>query len=718
MSLAKRNEPASVPERIAGLRNLAYNLWWSWHPEAQALFQNMDPDLWERVYHNPVDFLVEVDEKTITAALTPDFVRTYDDVMTAFDAYMHPEQTWFSQTYPDRPDYTVAYFSPEFGLHESLPIYSGGLGILAGDHCKEASDLGLPLVGVGFLYPQGYFVQRITSDGTQEAIYTRMNFADVPALPAITPEGKPVLIRVELPGRTVFAMVWRVQVGRVPVFLLDTDIEPNALADRELSARLYGGDQEIRIAQEIVLGVGGVRALRAMGIRPDVWHMNEGHSAFLILERLRESMRGGMSPREAQEMVRSSTVFTTHTPVPAGNDAFPYDLVERYFWQQWIEFGMSREEFLEMARQDLPWGVRFSMTVLALRMSARRNGVSRIHGATSRRMWNFVWPDLQRDDVPIGSVTNGVHTSTWVAPEMAQLYNEYLGPDWVSRLDAPATWAPAATLPDQVLWKTRLELKQKLIAFMRQRVAEQRKRNGESQDRVEAARALLDPDALTIGFARRFATYKRATLLFRDVERFRRLVSQPGRPVQFIFAGKAHPNDEPGKNLIRDIVRLSNDPLLGAHVVFLEEYDMRVARSLVQGVDAWLNNPRKPNEASGTSGQKAALNGVPNASVLDGWWAEAFDGGNGWAIADSDDVNNPEAQDQADSEALYATFENGVIPLFYQRSLGAEDDHLPHGWLAVVKATIRTIPPVFNTRRMMKEYITQMYLPVTEASMP
>lgn len=709
----KRITHSPLPVRIDGLELLAYNLWWSWHPQAQALFSAIDPALWQETYHNPVRFLAHADSKTLRAALTPSFLASYDNVMADLETYMHPTQTWFSHTFPETIDHTIAYFSPEFGLHESLPIYSGGLGILAGDHCKEASDLGIPLVAVGFLYPQGYFRQVITADGTQEAIYNKLRFADVPARAALTPDGRPVMIRVELPGRTVYAMVWHIQVGRVSVYLMDTDVEPNAPADRDLSARLYGGDHEMRVSQEMMLGIGGVRMLRALGIEPAVWHMNEGHSAFLTLERLRELVRKGVSPVQARETVRNSTVFTTHTPVPAGNDAFPFEMMEKYFWQQWIEFGMTREEFLDLARHDLPWGPRFSMTVLALRLASRYNGVSHIHGGVSRNMWRFIWHNRPVEQVPIGAITNGIHTSTWIAPEMADLYGQYLGPRWVDALDDPRTWDAVAQIPDQMLWKTRCELKQHLISFVRESVTAQYKRQGAAAPDIEAARTLLDPDALTIGFARRFATYKRATLLFRDIERLRRLVNQPGRPVQFIFAGKAHPNDEPGKALIRDIYRLAQDAALKGHIAFVEEYDMRVSRTMVQGVDVWLNTPRKPNEASGTSGQKAGLNGVPNASILDGWWAEAYNGKNGWAIASADMAGHQDAQDDADARALYELLENQIIPLFYERSA----DHVPHAWLSMVKETIRTVAPVFSTRRMLKDYVTQLYMIPAEAEL-
>lgn len=697
----------ALPKRIAGLRDLAYNLWWSWRPEAQDLFRAIDPDLWEESYDNPVQFLTRVKRKTVDSALTPGYLATFDNVMAAFDAYMRPGQTWFSRQFPDRKDWTVAYFSPEFGLHESLPIYSGGLGILAGDHCKEASDLGIPLVGVGFLYPQGYFLQQIAADGAQEAVYGKLNFRQVPAQPALTPDGKPVIVRAELPGRSIYAMAWRVQAGRVPIFLMDTDIEANAPEDRELSARLYGGDQEMRISQEIVLGTGGVRMLRALGIQPDLWHMNEGHSAFLTLERLREHIESGMSPNEARADVRNATVFTTHTPVPAGNDTFPHDMMERYFAPHWSTYGMSREEFLALARQDLPWGTRFSMTVLANRLSCRQNGVSEIHGGVSRAMWNFIWPERTEDAVPIRAITNGIHTSTWLASEMADLYDQHLGQDWLDRLDDESTWAPVATIPDQILWKTRLRLKQTLVTFVRQRERKRLVRLGAAPDDLAAADSLLDLHALTLGFARRFATYKRANLLFRDVERIKRLLGDAQRPVQVIFSGKAHPADEPAKSLIREVYRLSQDPAFKGKIVFIEEYDIHVARLLVQGVDVWLNNPRKPNEASGTSGQKAALNGVPNASVLDGWWAEAYNGKNGWAIEAPGRADGQAEQDAADSLALYQLLEESIIPIFYDRG----DDHLPHRWLTLAKEAIRTVAPHFSTRRMLKDYVRIMYIP-------
>ena len=698
----------TLPERIARLEELAYNLWWSWNPPAVELFQAVDPQLWKRTYHNPVKMLRRVSQERLdTLATDAAFLDLYDRVMQAFDAYMNAGETWFSRTYPQWKEARIAYFSAEFGLHESLPIYSGGLGILSGDHCKTASDLGIPLVGVGFLYPQGYFSQRIGFDGQQEAHYEKIDLNEVPARTARTPSGEEVFVRVELPGRVVTAKVWHIQVGRVPLYLLDTDVDPNAPEDRELAARLYGGDQEMRLSQEIILGIGGVRALRALGIEPLVWHMNEGHSAFIGLERVRELVQeAGLSFDEACEVVAASTLFTTHTPVAAGHDAFPFDLIERYFYNYWPQLGIGRDQFLDLARHDTAWGPRFSMTVLALRLSAFHNGVSELHGRVSRHMWTFLWPGVPEQEIPIGHITNGVHATTWLAPELAQLFDRYLPADWRERLDDATVWEAVETIPDEALWEVHCALKGRLVDELRGRVTLQRLRHGESLARVQAAEEVLDPNALTIGFARRFATYKRATLIFRDLERIRQLINDPDRPIQLIFAGKAHPADEPGKALIRTIHNISQQEGFLGRVLFVEDYDMYVARLLVQGVDLWLNTPRRPLEASGTSGMKAAMNGVPNFSVLDGWWREAYQGDNGWAIGEDREYPDEEAQDEADALSLYTTLEREIIPLFFDR----DGDGVPHGWLRVAKASIRSVAPFFNTQRMMKEYVECYYL--------
>ena len=698
----------SIPQRIAHLHELAFNLWWTWNPDAQALYAAIDPELWERVEHNAVRLLMEsAPERLAALAEDHNFLIHYERVIGAFDAYMHPESTWFSREHGEAAGKTIAYFSAEFGLHESLPIYSGGLGILAGDHCKEASDLGLPLVGVGFLYPQGYFRQRIERDGQQTAIYEKLRFSQVPAVPATDPAGNEVMVSVELPGRRVYAKVWRIQVGRVPLYLMDTDVEPNGPGDRTLSARLYGGDSEMRIAQEIMLGIGGVRALRKLAIDALVWHMNEGHSAFLGLERCRELVQGlGVGFEVAREIAAANAIFTTHTPVAAGNDIFSFDQIDRYFSDFWPQLGLDREQFHALAAEHATWGVGFSMTVLALRLADQRNGVSRLHGDVSRAMWHFLWPDVDVGEVPITSITNGVHTATWLAPRLGALYARYLGADYYENLDEAQTWAGVEQIPDGELWEAHRELKAELIAFARQRLARQRTRLGEGTAAVRAVEEILDPNALTIGFARRFATYKRATLLFRDPERLKRILNNPERPVQVIFAGKAHPNDRPGQDFIKRVYEFSRMPEFEGKIVFLEDYDMDMARHLVAGCDVWLNNPIRPHEASGTSGQKAALNGVPSVSILDGWWAEAYDGNNGWAFGEPHDYADEQIRDDADAAALYEALERQVVPLYFERGL----DDVPHGWTALMKAAIVSCAPRFSMRRMVKEYVNLLYM--------
>ena len=708
-----------IPDRITRLVEIAYNLWWTWHPEAQELFRRIDAQLWEDIYHNPVLFLREVRQSSVEkASIDPDFIRAYHQVLTQFDEYQVLDDTWFKETYPDKINKPIAYFSAEFGLHECLPIYSGGLGILSGDHTKEASDLGLPFIGVGFLYPQGYFKQTITEQGNQEASYVKVRFAEVPAQPAFTADGKEVVVSVglpardNLPDRRVYAKVYHLQVGKVPLYLMDTDIHPNPPEDRELSARLYGGDEEMRIAQEMVLGIGGVRALRALGIKPAVYHMNEGHSAFMVLERGRELVESGLSFAQAKEIIRQSTVFTTHTPVPAGHDAFPFPMIDRYFSKSHEYLKISREEFLNLARQDQSWGPTFSMTVLALKMSGRHNGVSQLHGEVSRRMWSWLWPNKKVEDVPITYVTNGIHTETWLAPEMKALFDQYLGQNWTRQIDDQAMWDKVALIPDAELWAVLNQTRGRLIDFVRmrtrQRLAELRRHPHE----LQATQGLLNPNVLTIGFARRFATYKRATLIFHDTERLKRIVYGGGnRPVQFIFAGKAHPRDEPGKAFIREVYHRAHEPGLAGHLVFVEDYDINVARQLVGGVDVWLNTPRRPMEASGTSGQKAGLNGSPSLSVLDGWWAEGYNGKNGWSIGDPNtEYDDEAAQNHVDATSIYELLENEVVPRFYQRN----EQGLPEQWLQLVKECIRTVAPQFSMSRMIKEYTNKLYVPSME----
>jgi starch phosphorylase len=700
-----------MPTRINRLYELAYNLWWSWHPEARALYSTLNPDLWEQVGHNPVRFLSELQPHLLEkAAANTEYLDAYDSAIHDFDYYMHPrtDDTWFTHTYPELADKTIAYFSAEFGINEALPIYSGGLGILSGDHCKEASDLGLPFVGVGFLYPQGYFRQRVTRDGVQEAFYDKLHFSEAPAIPAIGPDGNEVVISVDLPGRRIYAKVWKVMVGRIPLYLMDTDVAPNAPNDRELSARLYGGDREIRICQEIVLGIGGVRALRALGISPAAWHINEGHAAFLSLERCRELVVSGLSFNEAREAVASNALFTTHTPVPAGNDTFNYDLVDKYFGSYWGELGLTRDQFLSVAREDHGWGSTYGMTVLALRLTGHHNGVSKLHGDVSRKMWQFLWPGIEGDEVPISYITNGVHTFSWIAQEMNELFGRYLDPDWGRYVDVQDFWdRHIDSIPDDELWKTHVLRKEKLIEYARRRLKSQHLRLGEGMAQIAEIEHMINPNALIIGFARRFATYKRAALIFRDMERLKRILNNPERPVQIIFAGKAHPADEPGKALIQQIYQASRTDDFRGKIIFLEDYDIDMARYLVSGTDLWLNNPIRPYEASGTSGQKAALNGQPNCSILDGWWAEGYNGKNGWAIGEEREYHDQEVQAEADSISLYHLFEEEIVPTFFER----DRKGTPHRWTAYMKEAIRTCTPQFSMRRMIKEYTTRFYVP-------
>jgi len=699
----------TLPARIARLDELAHNLWWSWNHDSQTLFTTLDPRLWERTGHNPVQFLRTLLPKRLEAAAQDDaFLSLYDQVLRSYDAYLqNKDKSWYSQAYPELQGQTIAYFSAEFGLHECLPIYSGGLGILSGDHCKEASDLALPFVGVGFLYPQGYFHQSISPDGWQTAAYPRLDLSSVPAIPARDDQGNEVFIRVELNGEIVHAKIWQIKVGRTTLLLMDTDVEQNAPQLRDLFGKLYGGDQRVRICQEIVLGIGGVRALRAVGISPTVWHMNEGHCAFLVLERAREMVQEGTSFEEACEAIRADTVFTTHTPVAAGHDEFPFSLMDEYFFRFREQLGLDREQFLSLARHDQPWGPTFSMTILALRMSGRSNAVSARHREVSREMWSFLWPEKPAGEKPIGHVTNGIHTPTWLAPELGQLYDRYLEPSWREHLDDPRTWAGIRDIPDELLWDTHRRLKRKLLDFIRRSRQEQWFRTESSPAQILAGGALLDPDILTIGFARRFATYKRATLIFRDPERLKHILNNSEHPVQIIFAGKAHPQDEGGKRLIQQVHRFARDAAFAGRIAFVDNYDIALGRHLVQGVDVWLNNPRPPREASGTSGQKAALNGALNVSILDGWWIEGYNGRNGWAFGEDHQYPNDDAHDEADSRALYALLEEEVVPLYYAHDLGGYSP----GWVERMKEAIVSIAPAFSTTRMLKEYVASMYVP-------
>ncbi|QYJ16532.1 Glycogen phosphorylase [Rubrobacter xylanophilus DSM 9941] len=661
------SEEARIPEPLGRLPELAYNLLWSWRPEISGLFARLDGELWEGSGHNPV-LLLRHTRNLEAAAGDGGFLAAYERALEALEGYLGA---------PIRGDLPgpVAYFSAEFGLHESLPVYSGGLGVLAGDHLKSASDLGIPMVGVGILYSEGYFRQRIGADGRQQEVYEALDPGKLPVRPLLDGEGREVRIGVELPGRGLLLRVWRLEVGRVPLLLLDANVPENAPEDRSITARLYGGGPRTRIAQELVLGVGGVRALRAAGFSPAVFHMNEGHAAFSGLERMRELVRAGRSFDEAREEAASAGVFTTHTPVPAGHDAFPPEL----FWEfmsGWPEkLGTSPEGLWALGRAGA--GDAFNMTALAMNLSAATNAVSALHRGVTEKMWGR----------PVTHVTNGVHTESWLAPRLATLFNRH-GRGWRAAVDDPAAWGFIREIPAGELWEAHVEAKREALALV---------------ERVSGR--LLDPEALTVGFARRFATYKRATLLLRDPERLRRIVEDPERPVQFVFAGKAHPADEPGKAFIRELHGAAE--ALGGRLVVLEDYDIGIARRLVQGVDVWLNNPRRPLEASGTSGQKAALNGVPNLSVLDGWWPEAYNGRNGWAVGEEREYASEEEQDAADAAALYAALEEEVVPLYYRR----EKSGVPEGWVEVMREAIATVAPAFSARRMVRDYLRGLYLP-------
>ncbi len=701
---------SKIPRKLNRLPQLAYNLWWSWTPEARGLFRRLDLPLWRQTRHNPVKMLQEIsEEKLREAAEDADFLRQYNKVFLLFDREMKDENSWFEKNYPEYTRKTIAYFSFEFGLHNSLPIYSGGLGILSGDHAKEASDLGLPFVGIGFMYPQGYFRQRVPSHGWQEAVYEQLDMGQAPTLPLLDENGKQLTVSVKLSGRQVLARVWHVRVGRISLFLMDTDVDENDPWDRELSARLYSGDSDMRIRQEIMLGIGGVRMLKALGIEPSVWHMNEGHSAFLILECIRQLVVDGMSFKDAAEKVRGRSIFTTHTPVPAGHDTFAYHMVENYFSGFWDEMGISREEFMSLGGHEETWGPAFNMTVLALRSSGQSNGVSKLHGEVSREMWQNVWQVNSAKQVPISSITNGVHIPTWVAGEMHNIFDKNLGPKWRENRDDPVLWQRLSEVRDQELWEVHQTLKRKLMSYL-QLQARNRWIDGRNDPtQVLTNGTLLDPEALTIGFARRFATYKRATLIFRDLERLKNLLLDMHRPLQIIFAGKSHPADDLGKALIQEIYNLAKHNQLGGRIAFVEDYDMHMARYLTQGVDVWLNTPRRPREASGTSGMKASLNGIPNMSILDGWWAEAYNGANGWGIGKKQ-YEEEWAQDDHDASSIYQLLEDEVIPLFYKR----DKDDIPRGWVAMMREAIRSTAPHFSMQRMVKEYTTELYLKALE----
>lgn len=694
---------SKIPRRISRISDLSYNLWWTWHSNSRELFRRLDLDLWRQTSHNPIRMLRSIDKSVLLAAAqNAQFLSLYDSVLSDFDNYLSQNHSWFSANYPDRKNELFAYFCAEFGLHNSLAIYSGGLGILAGDTCKEASDLGIPMVAIGSLYPEGYFYQTIDPGGRQNETYARLDIENVPLLPVLEDDGSRLILSVPLDESEVRMALWKIQVGRVPIFFMDTDIEENEPWQRDLSARLYHGDHVVRLRQEIILGMGGVKALKTLGYRPTTYHLNEGHAAFACIELLQETAEEDLPWEERLERVRQQVVFTTHTPVGAGHDEFPFHLVEEYFHSVWEKLDVPREKFLALGKTDDRES--FSMTVLALKNSRMANAVSRKHGEVSRQMWHALWPERDVEDVPIASITNGVHLPTWVSSEMGSLFLKQFGPHWLASHDDPAYWEGIAAIPDAAIWQAHLSLKMKLLNFIRERVRRKWLQGVASSEQLVGLGCFLNPNFLTIGFARRFATYKRATLILRDRERLQKLLLDSKRPIQIIFAGKAHPADEEGKYFLQQIFEAGISNELRGHIAVVENYDMHVAHHLLAGVDVWLNTPVPPLEASGTSGQKAGMNGVINLSVLDGWWAEAFHGSNGWAIEGEDDDST--------AASLYELLEAKVAPLYYDRdTLG-----IPVRWLSLMRESTRSIAANFSARRMMKDYTRQMYFGSSRAS--
>jgi starch phosphorylase len=706
----------TLPNSIQDLKEIAFNLWWAWNPDAVALFRRLDRNLWETSGHNPVLMLGSIEQQRIKDAASDEGFRAHlQRVKEDLDAYL-AESAWFTKSQFESKTPVFAYFSAEYGLTECLQSYSGGLGILAGDYVKSASDLGVPLVGVGLLYQQGYFQQYLNNDGWQQEFYPQNDFYNLPITRMENSSGKPVVITVAFPGRSVRAYVWKVAVGRVDVYLLDTDVPENAPEDRAITDQLYGGDIETRIRQEIVLGIGGMAALDALGIAPVVCHMNEGHSAFLAIERMRRWIQADkLSTFEAIMLSRQSTVFTTHTPVPAGIDEFPEPLMQKYFKGYYQQLNMNWNEFLSLGRSSEtgPSTEPFNMAYLALRLSTYINGVSKLHREVSRRMWQRFWKAVPIDEIPVDSVTNGIHTNSWISNEMSALYDRYLGPSWKRNGTEKPVWDRVNEIPDEELWRVHERRKERLVAFTRRRLVDQIKRRGGLSWELKAASEVLNSEALTIGFARRFATYKRGTLLLKDLDRLIKILTNQSRPVQLIFAGKAHPRDNEGKDLIRELVHIARREDLRHRMVFLENYEIGLARYLVQGADIWLNTPRRPMEASGTSGMKVVFNGGINLSILDGWWAEAYNPEVGWAIGRGEEYSDHRYQDWVEANALYDVLEKEVIPLYYDR--GA--DGLPRGWIAKMKQSMCQLGPVFNTNRMMKEYAESFYLPAYRQSL-
>ena len=701
-----------LPKRIGKLSEIANNLWWSWNTEFLRLFKMIDRDLWETCEKNPVKFLKQVSQDRLEAVATnQEFLKEYDRLAKEFDDYVTSKNTWFSNKYPENKKDLIAYFSAEYGLDQTIPIYSGGLGILSGDHLKSASDLGIPLVAVGLLYKNGYFHQKINGYGDQETEYNNIDLSNLPINPVKDENGDELKIYVKFEKRKIYLKVWQINVGRIKLYLLDSDIDENKPEDREVTLKLYGGDQEMRIKQEIVLGMGGTNLLtRALGLNPTVYHMNEGHSAFLILELIKNIIKEKkVSFEVAKDIASSKTVFTTHTPVPAGNDIFPIALVEKYFKEFWPRLGLEREEFLKLGMKpctDLEPG--FNMGILALKVAGKKNGVSKLHGAVSRELFGDVWPEIAANESPITYVTNGIHTCSWLAPSLKELYNKYLIPYWQDNIYKDEVWENINNIPNQELWEIHQKRKQKLLELVKESTTNRLRRSGYSYEEINDITSKLNPNALTIGFARRFATYKRATLIFRDLERITQILNNAERPVQLIFAGKAHPADKEGQDLIKRIHEISMMPQFKGKIFLLENYNIAMSRYLVSGVDVWLNNPRRPMEASGTSGQKASVNGVINFSVLDGWWAEGYNQENGWTIGTNAEFTSYEEQDDADSQSMYRTLEEKIIPTYYDK----DENGISEKWMRIMKNSITSTGGKYSTSRMLVDYTNNLYMPL------
>ena len=700
-----------LPKSIEKLGEISENLWWAWNTEFLKIFKEIDIDLWEQCNKNPVKFLRLVDQEKLERASTdPEILRNYRVNVDNFESYMKSRTTWFSKQYPENKDDVIAYFSAEYGLDETLPIYAGGLGILSADHLKSASDLGIPIVAIGLLYKNGYFNQKINRNGEQVSEYYNVEMDNLPIKPLKDENGEDVIVNIKLQKDKLYIKVWKICVGRVNLYLLDTDIPENKEEYRGITLKLYGGNQEMRIRQEMVLGIGGVKVLQELGINPKVYHMNEGHSSFLVLEAIKQTIKQKQVSFDiAKDIVTAKTVFTTHTPVPAGNDIFPIELVEKYFDGYWKDLGITKEQFLELGMKPRDESKNsFNMGILALKIAGKKNGVSKLHESVSRELFSDVWPDIAPQESPITYVTNGVHTCSWLAPNLKELYNKYLEPYWQDRIYSDETWKKIDKIPDEELWEAHKQRKVKLLKLVRDNVTSRLKNNGVHYETIREIVSGLNPDALTIGFARRFATYKRATLIFKDLERITQILNDTNRPVQIIFAGKAHPADKEGQDLIKYIHEISLMPQFKGKIFLLENYNINVARHLVSGVDVWLNNPRRPMEASGTSGEKASVNGIVNFSILDGWWAEGYNTKNGWSIGTNQEYYSYEEQDLADSESIYRTLEDKIIPAYYNKN----EKSISETWIRLMKNSIMSTGGKYSTARMLVDYTEKLYMPL------